>query len=40
MGSQVTRPGYLNEVTVEIAYDWAKLTKTQAYGLNQTAAAN
>ncbi len=30
----------MNEVTVEIVYDWAKLTKTQAYGLSQTAAAN
>jgi hypothetical protein len=29
----------MNEVTVEIQYDWAKLMKTQAYGDNQTAAA-
>ena len=29
----------MNEVTVELTYDWAKLTKTQAYGSNQTLAA-
>ena len=29
----------MNEVTIELQYDWAKLTKTQAYGASQTAAA-
>ncbi len=30
----------MNEVTVELTYDWAKLTQTQANGTRPTAAAN